>query len=127
MNKKSVRIDNYTIDLREWETQLHERSEFGLNVYFGRVECDLWEYLMSIDTIREKERRGTNILWKDFIRGNKDHLLEVFVQRLSDVTGLTFHIANSNTVPKSLNERLTAMGSPFDGKMVEVIVFGNNH
>lgn len=126
MNKKSVRVGNFTIVLREWETNIHERSVFGLNVYYGGVECDIWEYLMPIDTVREKERRGTDRLWKDFIRGNKDYLLEVFVKRLSDVTGLTFHIANINTVPKSLNERLTAMGSPFDGKMVEVIIYGNN-
>ncbi len=126
MSSKIINIGNHTLELKEYETAISERSKYGLNVYMVRkIDCTLWEYLMSSDTIREKAYRDVPHLWTDFIRGDKESLLNLFLSRLYNTTGLNFHILTKKTMPSSIYERLAARGFSFSNA-VGLIVYGNN-
>lgn len=123
---KIIEIGNQTLVMTEYETIANERSVYGLNVYIAwDIKCSLWEYLMPSDTIREEQYRRMPYLWKDFIYGDKDGLLELFVSELSRKTGLTLHIVSKETLPNSVYEPLHRKGARFD-EMVSLIVYGNN-
>lgn len=127
MSNKIIKICNHTFEMREYETTVSERSTYGLNVYIApNIKCDLWEYLMPSGTIREKQYRGVNELWRDFIRGDEDYLTDLFLLRLSNETGLTFHLANQWTLPDSVYNSLLRRGASFNNEVIRLVVYGNN-
>lgn len=125
---KIIEIGNQTLVMTEYETVASERSVYGLNVYIAwDIKCSLWEYLMPSDTIREEQYRRIPYLWKDFIRGDKNGLLELFVSKLNRETGLNFHIVSKETLPNSVYEPLYRKGARFgENESVSLIVYGNN-
>lgn len=127
MSDKIIRIGGQTLQMIEYDTTTSERSTYGLNVYVAwEVKCALWEYLMPSDTIREKAYRGVSELWRDFILGDKDGLLNQFLYKLNRETGLTFHIVSQWTIPTSVYEPLTRKGFSFNNEVVRLVVYGNN-
>ena len=128
MNEKKFFIGGCTIEMVEYEMLPSERSLYGLNVYLSiEIKCDVWEYFMPIETIRDKRCRGAdNRLWTEFIKGEKDVLLKQFVQKLNVETGLNFHVANNLSVPKRVYDLLEQRGCSLDGEDVQLIVYGNN-
>lgn len=127
MSDKIIRIGGQTLQMIEYDTTTSERSTYGLNVYVAwEVKCALWEYLMPSDTIREKAYRGVSELWRDFILGDKDRLLNQFLYKLNRETGLTFHIVSQWTIPTSVYEPLTRKGFSFNNEVVRLVVYGNN-
>lgn len=113
--------------MEEYETAMSERSTYGLNVYVvWHVKCSVWEYLMSSGTLREASYRDANGLWRDFIYGDKDELINRFLQKLNYETGLSFHLATHLTLPRSLYERFARKGCTFDKEIVRLVVYGNN-
>lgn len=127
MSDKIIRIGGQTLQMIEYDTTTSERSTYGLNVYVAwEVKCALWEYLMPSDTIREKPYRGVSELWRDFILGDKDGLLNQFLYKLNRETGLTFHIVSQWTIPTSVYEPLTRKGLSFNNEVVRLVVYGNN-
>lgn len=127
MSNKIIKIGGETLEMREYETTASERSAYGLNVYVAwDVKCALWEYLMPSDTIREKPYRGVSELWRDFIRGDKDGLLNQFLYKLNSETGLTFHLVSQWTLPSSVYEPLARKGFSFNNEVVRLVVYGNN-
>ena len=81
---------------------------------------------MPSDTIREKAYRGVSELWRDFIRGDKDGLLNQFLYQLNSETGLTFHLVSQWTLPNSVYEPLARKGFSFNNEVVHLVVYGNN-
>lgn len=127
MSNKIIKIGGQTLQMIEYDTTTSERSTYGLNVYVAwEVKCALWEYLMPSDTIREKAYRGVSELWRDFILGDKDGLLNQFLYKLNRETGLTFHIVSQWTIPTSVYEPLARKGFCFNNEMVRLVVYGNN-
>lgn len=127
MSNKIIKIGGQTLEMREYETTASERSTYGLNVYVAwNVKCALWEYLMPSDTIREKPYRGVSELWRDFIRGDKDAMLNQFLYQLNRETGLTFHLASRSTLPTSVYETLIHRGVSIKNDVVRLVVYGSN-
>ena len=127
MSNKTIKIGGQTLEMTEYETTSSERSTYGLNVYVAwDVKCALWDYLMPSETIREKPYRGVSGLWRDFIYGDKDSLLNQFLSRLSRETGLTFHLVSQWTLPSSVYEPLARKGFSFNNDVVRLVVYGNN-
>lgn len=127
MSNKIIKIGGQTLEMREYETTASERPTYGLNVYIAwDVNCALWEYLMPSYTIREKAYRGVSELWRDFISGDKDGLLNQFLYQLNRETGLTFHLVSQWTLPSSVYETLARKGFSFNNEVVHLVVYGNN-
>ena len=126
----NVSVANEEIKLKEFNCQEDERQEYGLSVYLATsVPCKVWEYLMPAGTLREAQYRDVSNLWMDFIRGgNKIQLLNQFVDKLSSHTGINFHIATVDTMPRSVYDRLTDLGMSFneDSDSVTLIAYANN-
>lgn len=128
MSNKIIKIGGQTLELTEYETAASELTSYGLNVYLAwDVECSIWEYLMPAGTLRDKQYRDVHTIWRAFIRGDEDMLLNEFIQKLNTATGLRFHVANDNNVPPSVSEYLALYGLDFDRDEVILIVYGNNH
>ena len=126
-NNKIIKIGGQTLEMKEYETTSSERFTYGLNVYVAwDVKCALWEYLMPSDTIREKPYRGVSELWRDFIYGDKDSLINQFLSKLNRETGLTFHLVSQWTLPGSVYEPLARKGFSFNNDVVRLVVYGNN-
>lgn len=127
---KTISVGNETLELSEFECQANERHEYGLSVYLVTwVPCTVWEYLMPPGTLREAQYRDIGNLWVDFIRGgDKIQLLNQFVDKLSTQTGINFHLATENTMPKSVYDRLTNLGISFkeDSDSVTLVAYANN-
>ena len=128
--KKKISVGNEEIELSEFECQANERLEYGLSIYLVTwVPCKVWEYLMPYGTLREQQYRGINNLWVDFIKGgNKLELLNQFVDKLSSHTGINFHVATKDTMPRSIYDRLTERGMSFreDSDSVTLVAYANN-
>lgn len=127
MGNKIIKIGDQTLEMREYETTVSERSTYGLNVYVvWHVKCTLYEYLMPSYTIREKTYRDVSELWRDFIRGDKDELLNQFLYQLYRETGLKFHLVSQRTLPSSVYEPLAKRGFSFNNEVIRLVVYGNN-
>lgn len=81
---------------------------------------------MPSDIIREKAYHGVSELWRDFIRSDKDGLLNQFLYQLNRETGLTFHLVSQYSLPSSVYEPLARKGFSFNNEMVRLVVYGNN-
>ena len=129
MNRK-ISVGDVEIELNEFECQTNERDEYGLSVYLvTNVPCKVWEYLMPYGTIRDAEFRGIYNLWFDFIQGgDRIALLHQFVNKLSIDTGINFHVATVDTMPRSIYDRLTNLGMSFkeNSDSVTLIAYANN-
>lgn len=124
---KKLYIGEHTLEMEEYKTAMYEHLTYGLNVYVvWHIKCSVWEYLMPSETLRETSYRDVNVLWRDFIYGDKDELINRFLQRLNNETGLSFHLATHSTLPRSLYERFSRKGCTFDKEIVRLIVYGNN-
>ena len=128
--KKKITVGNEEIEFSEFECQANERLEYGLSIYLVTwVPCKVWEYLMPSGTLREQQYRGINNLWVDFIQGgNKLELLNQFVDKLSSHTGINFHVATKDTMPRSIYDRLTELGMSLreDSDSVTLVAYANN-
>lgn len=127
MSDKIIKIGNHILEMSEYETTAVERSAYGLNVYIvGCIDCDLWEYLMPTSTIREEKYRDVSSLWWDFIYGDKEDLINIFILKLNKETGLNFHLLNENTIPSSVLDFRASIGKNLNNGMVQLILYGNN-
>ena len=77
---------------------------------------------MPSDTIREKPYRGVSELWRDFIRGDKDSLINQFLYQLNRETGLTYHLVSQWTLPSSVYESLARKGFSLNNNVVRLMV-----
>lgn len=125
---KIIKIGNHSIKLMEFEVEASERPMYGPSVYLSfDVSCDLWESLMPLGTLREKAYRDVNNVWIDFIRGDKNILINQFLSIMSRETGLNFHLANERTLPVSLCKRLQYAGKNLSRMdYLELVVYSNN-
>lgn len=78
---------------------------------------------MPLGSIQDK--KWTYDIYRDFICGNQKAQLNVFLQRLNSHTGMNFHIASNDTIPRSIWAFFSRAGVDFVDR-VALIVYGNN-